>query len=72
MGLMVPFMVVGFGALLAFSNRELRDPLVSFLESAEVWLLVVAILVVLLTVDAVLLAAADRQFRRGRLIARAG
>jgi len=71
MGIMVPFMVVGFGALLAFSNRELRDPLIAFLESAEVWLLVAAILLVLLTVDAVLLAAADRRFRRGRLIARA-
>jgi hypothetical protein len=71
MGIMVPFMIVGFGAMLAISNRELRDPLVGFLESAEVWLVVAAILFVLLTVDAVLLAAADRRFRRGRLIARA-
>jgi hypothetical protein len=69
---MVPFMVVGSGALLAFSNRELRDPLVAFLESAEVWLVVAAILLVLLSVDALLLVAADRRFRRGRLIGRAG
>jgi ABC-2 type transport system permease protein len=72
MGIMVPFMVVGSGALLAFSNRELRDPLVAFLESAEVWLVVAAILLALLSVDALLLVAADRRFRRGRLIGRAG
>jgi ABC-2 type transport system permease protein len=70
LGLMVPFMLVGFGAMAAFSNRDLARDVTDFLGRAEVWLLVAAILIGLLVVDALLLVAADRRFRRGRLIAR--
>jgi ABC-2 type transport system permease protein len=70
LGLMVPFMLAGFGAMAAFADRALARRVIDFLGSAEVWLVVAGILAVLLVVDLVLLTAADRRFRRGRLIAR--
>jgi ABC-type glycerol-3-phosphate transport system permease component len=52
------------------SNGELAGGLIDFLGSSDAWLLAAAIMVVLLVVDLVLVAAADRRFRRGMLIAR--
>lgn len=72
MVLMVPFMVLGFGATLVFSNRELAGGLIDFLGSAEVWMVVSAVLLVLVVLDLALVAAADRRFRRARLISRSG
>jgi hypothetical protein len=63
-------MLAGFGAMAAFADRALARRVIDFLGSAEVWLVVAGILAVLLVVDLVLLTAADRRFRRGRLIAR--
>jgi ABC-2 type transport system permease protein len=71
MVLMVPFMVVGFGATLLFSNRELARDLIDFLGGTEVWLVVSVVLLVLVVLDLALVAAADRRFRRARLISRA-
>lgn len=69
-GLMVPFMVAGFGATAVFSSGELASGLIDFLGSPEAWLLLGAILAALLVIDVLLVLAADRRFRRGRLITR--
>jgi ABC-2 type transport system permease protein len=69
-GLMVPFMVAGFGAMLVFSDRALAQQAIDFMGSPEAWLIVIAIMAVLLVIDGLLVVAADRRFRRGRLIAR--
>ena len=70
LGLMTPLMLAGFGAMALVSNGELAGGLIDFLGSSDAWLLAAAIMVVLLVVDLVLVAAADRRFRRGMLIAR--
>lgn len=68
LGLMVPFMLVGFGAMGLASNRALMGDFIDFLGSPQAWLLVAGILAVLLVIDIVLVIAADRRFRRARLI----
>lgn len=69
LGLMVPFMLVGFGAMGLMTNKALANDVIDFLGSGRAWLIVVAVLVVLSVVDAFLVLAADRRFRRSRLIA---
>lgn len=70
LGLMTPFMLGGFGAMAVISDRGLARQVIDFLGSADVWLVVAAIQIVLCGIDALLIVAADRRFRRGRLIAR--
>lgn len=69
MALMTPLMVGGFGAMALATNRGLVGDVIDFLGSQEVWLLVAAILLVLAVVDGLLVLAADRRFRRSRLVA---
>ena len=70
LSLMVPFMLVGFGAMAVLSDREAARGVIDFLGSTDVWMAVAVVLAVLVVVDVALGVAADRQFRRGRLIAR--
>jgi ABC-2 type transport system permease protein len=70
LSLMLPFMLAGFGAMAVLTNREIARQVLDFLGSADVWLPVGGVLVALLVVDGVLVVAADRRFRRGRLVAR--
>jgi ABC-2 type transport system permease protein len=66
-GLMLPFMLAGFGAMALLSDRQLARDLIHFLGGSEAWLLAAAMVAALLSVDVVVVAAADRRFRRGRL-----
>jgi len=68
LGLMTPFMLVGFGATALLANREVARGLLDFLAGQEARLIGLAVMAVLLVIDAVLIVAADRRFRRGRLI----
>jgi ABC-2 type transport system permease protein len=70
LGLMVPMMLAGFGATALFMNREVARDVIDFLGGTEARLLVLAVMVVLAIIDGLLVAAADRRFRRGRLIVR--
>ena len=70
LGLMVPLMALGFGATALLSNREIARDLIDFLGGQEARLIVIAIMLVLLVVDGLLIVAADRRFRRGRLVDR--
>jgi len=70
LGLMVPMMLAGFGATALFMNREVAGDGIAFLGGAEARVLVLAAMVLLAVIDGALLMAADRRFRRGRLIAR--
>jgi ABC-2 type transport system permease protein len=68
LGLMVPFMLGGFGAMALMSNRQLAGDFIDFLGSSQAWLLMAGILVALLVIDVGLVVAADRRFRRSRLV----
>jgi len=68
-GLMTPFMVIGFGLTIVFANRELAGGLLDALAGDGAWLALAAVLTVLVAVDVVLVIAAGRRFRRGRLVA---
>jgi ABC-2 type transport system permease protein len=69
-GLMVPMMAVTFGAAAIFTNREQARALIAFLETVDMrWPIIVA-MAALLFIDGLLVMAADRRFRRGRLIVR--
>lgn len=70
MGLMVPFMALGFGAMAILGNREIAGSLLDFLGSADARLLALASMVALAAVDGLLVIAVDRRFRRSRLVAR--
>jgi ABC-2 type transport system permease protein len=71
LGLMVPFMVAGFGAFALFSNRDIAGQVIDFLGGPDVWIVLAAIGVAVLVVDVILLVAGDRRFRRSRLVERA-
>jgi ABC-2 type transport system permease protein len=69
-GLMTPFMLAGFGMTFLFSNDELARPLVDWLGSIEARYVALGVMAVVGLVDALILRAADRRFRRGRLAER--
>jgi ABC-2 type transport system permease protein len=71
MGLMLPLMVIGMGlTTVLFANRELGRSVIDWAGSADARLLAAGVLVALGVVDAILVWAADRRFRRARLITR--
>lgn len=67
MGIMVPAMVLGVGATLLFMQRDLARQLIDWLGSAEAGYVFIGVVVLIALVDAVLVLAADRRFRRSRL-----
>ena len=70
-GLMMPLMLLGFGATaLLSSNRAMVRDLIDFLGGTEAKLIALAVMGILLIIDAGLVLAADRRFRRGRLLHR--
>jgi ABC-2 type transport system permease protein len=70
MGLMLPATVIGMGFTLLLVNRDLARSVIDALGTVEARWVALAFVLVLAVVDVLLVAAADRRFRRGRLIAR--
>lgn len=70
LGLMTPLMLLGFVAMALASNRAIAGDLIDFLGGVEARLVALGVMAVLLVVDLILVVAADRRFRRGRLIDR--
>lgn len=71
MGLMLPLTVITVGAsMILFTNRELARSIFDALATLDAALGVMAVLGGLALIDALLVWAADRRFRRGRLIVR--
>ncbi|HSM38714.1 MAG TPA: ABC transporter permease [Candidatus Limnocylindrales bacterium] len=70
LGVMAPGMLIGFGATALLANREFARGLIDFLGSPGAKLLALGAVGVLVVLDAFLVAAADRRFRRGRLLDR--
>lgn len=68
LGLMMPFMLVGLGLTMLLSNRELATSIIDQLSGFDVTSAVLLVLTVLAVIDCVLVVAADRRFRRSRLI----
>lgn len=69
-GLMVPMMAVTFGATAIFTNREQARALIDFLATVDMRWPIMLAMAALLFIDGLMVMAADRRFRRGRLIAR--
>ncbi len=67
-GMMVPLMLASFLLMAVMSNADLRAMLAG-LGSVDPRLLVVAVAAIIAIIDGALLMAADRRFRRGRLLA---
>jgi ABC-2 type transport system permease protein len=67
LGLMIPVMLGTVGMVLIGSNPELGRRVLDWLGSAEAGYAFAGVVVLIAVVDAVLLLAADRRFRRGRL-----
>lgn len=65
--LMVPAMLIGFGVTFLLTDRALARSLIDWLGSADARYLALAVMGILAVVDAAILVAADRRFRRGRL-----
>ncbi len=68
-GMMLPLMLASFLLMAVMDNEDLRAMLAG-IGSLDPRLIVVAVLAVVAIVDGALLVAADRRFRRGRLLAR--
>jgi ABC-2 type transport system permease protein len=68
-GMMVPLMLASFLLMAVMGNDDLRAMLAG-LGTLDPRLVVVTVMAVITIVDGALLVAADRRFRRGRLLAR--
>jgi ABC-2 type transport system permease protein len=68
-GMMVPLMVASFLLMAVIGNDDLREMLAGT-ASLDPGLVVVMVLAGITIIDGALLVAADRRFRRGRLLAR--
>jgi len=69
LALMFPMLVIGMGlTALGASNPEFRRVLGDWIESVGLATIVLGAMAVLVLADGVLLRAADRRFRRGRLL----
>ena len=68
-GMMVPLMLASFLLMAVMGNDDLRATLAG-IGSLDPLLVVATVLAVIAVVDGTLLAAADRRFRRGRLLVR--
>ena len=67
--MMVPLMLASFLLLAVMGNDDLRAMLAG-VGPLDPRLVVVAVMAMIAIVDGALLVAADRRFRRGRLLAR--
>lgn len=67
-GMMLPLMLTSFLLMAIMGSEDLRGMLAGF-ASMDPRLLVFAVMAAIAIVDGALLAAADRRFRRGRLLA---
>jgi len=71
MGLMLPLTPVTMGlSAIVFTNKDRARDLVRWVGSLDIGLVIGGVVAILALVDAALLWAADRRFRRSRLIAR--
>jgi ABC-type Na+ efflux pump permease subunit len=68
-GMMLPLMLASFLLMAVMGNDDLREMLAG-LGSLDPRLLVVTVMAAITIIDGALLVAADRRFRRGRLLAR--
>ncbi len=68
-GMMVPLMLASFALMAVMGNDDLRDTLAG-IGSLDPRQVVAAAMAAIAVVDGSLLVAADRRFRRGRLLAR--
>ncbi len=68
-GMMIPLMLGSFLLMAVMGNDDLRAT-VAGLRSSDPRLVVAAVMALVAIVDGALLVAADRRFRRGRLLAR--
>ncbi len=68
-GMMVPLMLASFALMAVMGNDDLRDTLAG-IGSLDPRQVVAAAMAAIAVVDGALLVAADRRFRRGRLLAR--
>jgi ABC-2 type transport system permease protein len=67
-GLMLPLMVVGFGLTLAVTDEGFRRNLIDLLGALDMGAIVLGVMALIAVADVAVIAAADRRFRRGRLI----
>jgi len=67
--MMVPLMLASFLLMAVMGNDDLRATLAG-IGSLDPLLIVATVLAVIAVADGALLVAADRRFRRGRLLAR--
>lgn len=67
-GLMLPMMVVGLGLTLAITNEGFRRNLIDLLGGIDMLGVALAVMALIAVADVAVIAAADRRFRRGRLI----
>lgn len=72
MGMMLPALVIGMGFTALLVNRDVARTVIDALGTVEARWVALGCLGILAAVDAILVRAADRRFRRGRLIARGG
>lgn len=68
LGLMLPMMVVGFGLTLLITNEDFRRILEDLVGSLDLAAIALTLMALVAVADIVVIAAADRRFRRGRLI----
>ncbi len=68
LGLLGPAMLISFAVTILFANRELGAGLIDWLASVDVGRVALGAMAVLAVTDGLILIAADRRFRRGRLI----
>jgi ABC-2 type transport system permease protein len=67
-GLMLPLMVVGMGLTVAITNEGFRHNLIDLLGGIDMLGIALAVMALIAVADVAVIAAADRRFRRGRLI----
>jgi ABC-2 type transport system permease protein len=68
MSLMLPAFLLGAVLMVVGGNPDLRGPLLDLIETLDWTVIAAAALGVLAVVDVLLVRAADRRFRRGRLL----
>jgi len=68
-GLAMPLTIVGVGFTLLLANRDIGRQVMDALATLDAGLIATGAMLVIATIDVLVLFAADRRFRRGRLIA---
>jgi len=65
----MPLTIVGVGFTLLLANRDIGRQVMDALATLDAGLIATGAMLVIATIDVLVLFAADRRFRRGRLIA---